>query len=63
MSSKFAYTGSVDADAQVSAEEEVAALLYERTELDEDDCQDLSRQIAILVAKHMAPNLVVEVLE
>lgn len=60
---KLAWTAAVNGEDQVEAEEEVAFLLFEATDLDEEECAELARQIAIVVAKHVAPNLVVEVVD
>jgi hypothetical protein len=61
---KLTYTNAMDADLQITTEEEVATLLFEEVpELDEEDCQWLSQQLVVLVTRRVAPHCVLEVVE
>jgi hypothetical protein len=60
---KFAYTNAISLDERISLEEDVASYLFENSSLDEDEAQEVSQEITILVVSRVAPHLVVEVLE
>jgi hypothetical protein len=59
------YNDKLDADAQVSTEEAIAAMIFERVEslaplstsLDEEDCAHFGREILKMVLKEFRPDL------
>lgn len=57
----MAYKRILDPDLQISTEESIASLIFERTEdiahLSEDACAQLGRDILLLVLKRFRPDL------
>ncbi len=53
-----AYNSNLDEAERTLAEEEIASLLYENTELDDDECDDLSESILAIVLARFRPDLV-----
>jgi hypothetical protein len=60
---KVSYNSNLDADEQISSEEEIAFLLFEETELDEEECTDLSRRVLAIVLARFRPDLVIAEVE
>lgn len=53
----YGYNSKLSADDQISMEEGVAALLFEQTDVSEEQCADLGREILLTVLKKFRPDL------
>lgn len=53
------YSGDLDADEQVSAEEAIAAHIFDNTTADEEVSAQLGREILEIILKRFRPDLIV----
>ena len=54
----MAYNDSLNPDDQISAEEEIAFLIFNFCSVDEEDCSLLGKDILHLVLKRFRPDLI-----
>lgn len=53
-----AYTDEMDADEQISMEEQIARTIFDRVDADEETCAELGREILLMVLANYRDDLV-----